>query len=229
MSDVSDVQDARIDDMTQRMQEFMFAYGADNTQLLLKIIRLLAHGRPLTPAQVEECIAELGIAPGAAHQFLREVTERDAADQIIGAMGLSLSEHPHRLSVGGVSLSAWCAVDTLYLPAMLQQTITTTSPSPVTHQIIRLRVSPERVEEVNPTSAVVSFVLVDPHQENMASVQAIWGTFCHHIHFFAARDEAEQWVRAKGRDDIVVLTVAEGFTRAGQVWSTLFPDLYHAA
>ena len=226
MSDVSDVSDARVDDMTQKMQAFMFAYGADNTRLLLQIIRLLAHGRPLTPAQVDQRIAELGIAPGAAHQFLREVTERDAADQIIGAMGLSLSKHPHRLSVGEVSLSAWCAMDTLYLPAMLQQTVTITSPSPVTRQIIRLRVSPERVEEVNPASAVVSFVLVDPRQENLTSVQAIWGTFCHHIHFFASRDEAVKWVSAKGRDDIAILTVAEGFARAGQLWSKVFPDLY---
>jgi hypothetical protein len=50
---------------------------------------------------------------------LRQVTERDAHDQIVGALGLSLQDHPHRLSVNGVSLSAWCADDTLFLPAIL--------------------------------------------------------------------------------------------------------------
>lgn len=220
--------DPRVDEATQKMQEFLFAYGPDHTRLLLWVIRQLGQGRPLTPEQVDQRIAESGIAPDAAHQFLQEVTERDATNQIIGAMGLSLSEHSHRLFAAGVSLSAWCAMDTLYLPAMLQQTVTITSPSPVTHQLIRLRVSPTRVEEVSPASAVVSLILVDPSQANMTSVQAIWGAFCDHIHFFATRDEAEQWAMGKGRKDIVILTVEEGFARAGQIWSRAFPDLYAA-
>ena len=226
---MSNVRDVRVDEATLKMQAFLSAYGPDNTQLLLWVIRQLGHGRPLTLKQVDQHIAELGIAPDAAHQFLRAVTESDETNQIIGAMGLSLGEHPHRLSVGEVSLSAWCALDTLYLPAMLQQTVTITSPSPVTHQPIQLRVSPTRVEEINPSDAVVSLILVDPSQENMATVQAIWGTFCDHIYFFATRDEAEQW--AKGRDDqnnIAILTVEEGFARAGQIWSRVFPDLYGA-
>ena len=218
--------DTRVLETTKKMQEFMAAYGPDHARLLLRVIRHLAHGHPITAEQVDRHIADLGIAPEPAHQFLREVTERDATDQIVGAMGLSLSDHPHRLSVAGVSLSAWCALDTLFLPAMLQQTATIESPSPVTHHPIRLRVSPEQVEEVNPKVAVVSLVLVDPSRENMASVQAIWSTFCDHVHFFATREEGEQW--AKGRENIVILTVEEGFASERQVWSGVFPDLYAA-
>jgi len=216
--------DTRVLETTKKMQEFMAAYGPDHTQLLLRVIRHLAHGHPITAEQVDRHIADLGIAQAEAHQFLREVTERDAMDQIVGAMGLSLNDHPHRLSVAGVSLSAWCALDTLYLPAMLKLPVTIESPSPVTHHPIRLRVSPERVEEVHPKEAVVSLVLVDPSRENMASVQAIWGAFCEHIHFFATREEGEQW--ANGRENIVILTVEEGFARARQVWSGAYPDLY---
>lgn len=218
--------DSRILEMNQKMQEYLLAYGKDDARLLLQVIRRLAHGHPITMEQVDQDIAALGLVKEKAHQLLREVTERDAADQIVGAMGLSLSEHPHRLSVAGVSLSAWCALDTLFLPALLQQTITIESPSPVTHRLIRLRVSPERVEEVNPASAAVSVVLADPSQENMASVEAIWGAFCTHVHFFASREEGEQW--ANGRDDIVLLTVEEGFASERQVWSSVFPELYAA-
>jgi Alkylmercury lyase len=82
------------------------------------------------------------------------------------------------------------------------------------------------VEEVTPEAVVVSFVLVDPSRENMASVEAIWGAFCTHVHFFASREEGEQW--ANGRDDIVLLTVEEGFAGERQVWSRVFPDLYAA-
>jgi len=216
--------DLRILEMNKQMQEYLLAYGPDRARLLLRVIQQLAHGHPITTEQVDQYSAEFGIAKDQAHQFLREVTERDATDQIVGAMGLSLSQHPHRLSVAGVSLSAWCALDTLFLPALLQQTVTIETPSPVTQHPIRLRVSPERVEEVTPKAAVVSFVLADTSREKMASVQAIWGAFCNHIHFFASREEGEQW--ADGRDDIVLLTVEEGFAWGRQVWSGVFPDLY---
>ena len=218
--------DPRILEMNQKMQEYLLSYGVERTPLLLQVIQQLAHGHPVTTKQVDQSIADLGLAKDQAYQLLREVTERDATDQIIGAMGLSLSEHPHRLTVGGVSLSAWCALDTLFLPALLQQTVTIESPSPVTQRLIRLRVSPTRVEEVHPASAVVSFVLADPSQENMTSVEAIWGAFCTHVHFFASREEGEQW--ANGRDDIVLLTVEEGFASERQVWSSVFPELYAA-
>jgi alkylmercury lyase len=218
--------DARVLETVKKMQEYLLAYGPDHTRLLLQVVRQLAHGHPITAEQVDRRIADLGIAQAEAHQFLREVTERDATDQVVGAMGLSLSDHPHRVSVAGVSLSAWCAQDTLFLPALLQQTVTIESPSPVTHHPIRLRVSPERVEEVHPASAVVSSVLVNPNRENMTSVRAIWSTFCEHIHFFATREEGERW--ASVRDDIVLLTVEEGFAWGRQVWSRVFPDLYAA-
>ncbi len=218
--------DARILAMLKKTQEYMSGFGPDHARLLLQVIRQLAQGRPLSAEQVDHLIADLGIAPEEAHQFLREVTEPDAHNQVVGAMGLSLSEHPHRVSIAGVSFSAWCAVDTLFLPAMLQQTATIESPSPVTHHPIRLRVSPKRVEDVSPTDAVVSLVIVDPSRENMASVQAIWSTFCEHVHFFATREEGEQW--ANGRDDIVLLTVEEGFEFGRQMWSGVFPGLYAA-
>src|SRR5260370_35036200 len=212
--------------MEKKAQECRLDLGADDERLLLEVIRQVGQGSPSSAEQVDQRLSDPGIAEEPAHQFLREVTERDATDQLVGAMGLSLSDHPHRLSVAGVSLSAWCALDTLFLPAMLQQTATIESPSPVMHHPIRVRVSPERVEEVSPEVAVVSLVLVDPSRENMASVQAIWSTFCAHVHFFATREEAEQW--AHGRENIVLLTAEEGFAWGRQMWSRVFPDLYAA-
>jgi alkylmercury lyase len=209
--------DKRLPDMARKLQERLLEYGPDHLRLLVRVMRDLAHGGPLTAEQVDGVIAYLRIAPDTAHQFLRQVTERDALDQIVGVMGLSLQDHPHRLSVDGVSLSAWCAEDTLFLPAILGKTATIESLSPAGGRPIRLRVSPERVEEVSPAGAVVSLVLVDPSREHMASVEAIWSAFCNHIHFFATRDEAERW--ATGRDDIAILSVDDGFAWQRPVWS----------
>jgi alkylmercury lyase len=209
----------RLQDMARKLQDRLLEYGPDHLRLLIQVMRELAHGRPLTAEQVDGVIADLEIAPDAGHRFLRQVTEWDAHEQIVSAMGLSLRDHPHRLSVDGVSLSAWCAEDTLFLPAILQQTAIIESPSPVSARPIRLRVSPERVEEVSPAGAVVSLVLVDPSREQMASVEAIWSAFCNHIHFFATRDEGERW--ATGRDDIAILSVEEGFAWQWPVWSEI--------
>jgi alkylmercury lyase len=216
-------QDARLEEMARQLQERFLAYAPGQRRLLVQIVRELAHGRPITPEQVDQRMAALGLEHDAAYQFLRELTEREADGRIVGAIGLSLSDHPHRLTVEGVPLSAWCALDTLFLPALLQQTATIVSPSPVTRATIRLRVSPERVEEVDPAGAALSIVLVDTSRERMASVEAIWNAFCQHVHFFATREEAERW--AAGREDIAVLTVDEGFALGRRVWSTVLVDI----
>jgi len=213
----------RVESTISKMQGYLQEYEPGQMQLLLQLFRQLAQGRPIPPQQVEQHIAALGIAQQEAQQFLRELTERDASDQIVGIMGLSLNEYPHRVSVAGVTLSTWCAPDALYTPILLQQTITIESPSPVTRQPIRLRVSQERVEEVHPQAAVVSLVLEEPNQENMSSVEAILRFFCNHNHFFASREEGEQW--GKGREDLVFQTAEENFAWVKQMWSKVFPDL----
>ena len=214
---------ARLDEMARQLQERFLGYTPGQRRLLVQIVRELARGRPITSKQVDPWIAALALEHDAAHQFLRELTERDANDRIVGAIGLSLEDHPHRLTVEGVSLSAWCALDTLFLPALLRQTATITSLSPLTRATIRLRVSPERVEKVDPEGAALSIVLVDPSRERMASVEAIWNAFCQHVHFFAMREEAERW--AAGREDIAILTVDEGFALGRRVWSGVLTDI----
>jgi len=212
---------ARVQEMAKKMAVGLLDYGPDRSRLLVRVLRSLRTGHPVSVAQVDRIVADLDIAQDEAHRFLREITERDADDNVVGIMGLSLNDHPHRFYVNGASLSTWCAEDTLFLPSLLKKTATVESYSPISKEKVRLTVSPERVEEVSPAGAVVSIVIVDPKQEDMASVEAIWNTFCEHIHFFASREEAERW--AAGRDDIAILTVDEGFELGRQVWSKVLP------
>ena len=215
--------DASLHTMAQQMAEGLLDYGPGRSQLLLRVMRKLAHGHPVTGTQVDEFVTELGLAPDEAQAFLRKVTERNAEGQIVGIMGLSLNESPHRLQVNGVALSTWCAEDTLFLPAMLQQTATIESPSPISQEMIRLTVSPQRVEAVSPTSAVVTIVVVDPSEESMASVEAIWMTFCNHSLFFATRSEAEAWAAGRTAIRIAVVSVDEAFELGQQLWSRVLP------
>jgi alkylmercury lyase len=199
-------------------------YGPERSRLLVRVLRILARGRPVTRTDVDELAPEVGITPDAAQAFLRQVTERDGSDRIIGLLGLSLGEHPHRFSVNGRRLSTWCAEDTLFLPALLGQVATVESLSPLSREPVRLTIGPEGVQAVSPTGAVVSIALVDPDQVAFGSVEAIWMTFCRHVHFFVSREEAARW--AGNRRDIAILTPDEGY-RMGRQLADRF--LAHAA
>jgi alkylmercury lyase-like protein len=212
-----DMTDTRIDSLARQLHDRLLGYGADHLRLLVRVMRELARGQSVSPDWAERQGVRLGLAPDAAGDFLRQVSERDGSDQIVGAMGLSLNDHPHRLLVAGVPLHAWCALDTLFLPALLGAVAQVESPSPATGRLIRVRVGPEGVEEVTPAGAVISIVLADQRWLESPSVEAIWSAFCDHVHFFVSRKESEGWVA--GRDDLTVLSVNDGFALGRRIWS----------
>ncbi|MGD9893104.1 MAG: organomercurial lyase [Dehalococcoidia bacterium] len=199
----------RVLEAQQKQRDGALDLGPGYSRLVLRLMRRLAQGRPVSTAAVDQVVADLGLDRAEADAFLRRRTERDQGDNIVGIMGVSLNATPHRFAVNGVQLWSWCAVATLVLPALLQQTATIESPSPVSGEPIRLTVSPDRVEDVSPPGAAVSMVIVDPDTADTSSVEATRNTSCNHIYFFASREEGAQW--AAGRDEIEILTVAEGF------------------
>ena len=190
-------------------------YKPEQARLLVQVLRTLARGRPVSAQEIDVIAADFGWAPEVAHGFLRPLTERDAADAVIGVFpGLSLGNHPHRLSMNGRQMSAWCAEDTLFLPALLGQTAMIESTSPLSRAPVRLTVSPDGVMKVYPPEAVISIAVVDGDTK-LTSVETIWMTFCQNIHFFATREEAVRWAAA--RDDIAILTPDEGFELGRQL------------
>jgi alkylmercury lyase len=185
-------------------------YTPAQARLLSSVLRSLVHSGPVAEGEIDRLAEDLGWPPKEAHAFLRQVTERDAGDRIIGVVpGLSRGEHPHRFVVNDQPMSAWCAEDTLFLPSLLGETATVESPSPLSRKPVRLTVTPDGVRAVDPPGAALSIALVDPDDARLGSVEAIWRTFCQHIHFFASREEALQW--AAGRTDVAILTPAEGY------------------
>lgn len=184
-------------------------YGPDLTRLLVQVLRVLAEGRPIPLEQRGRIAGELGLPREDAIRFLAQVSERDAAGNIVGIMGLTLNRTRHRLQVDGTWMSAWCAQDTLFLPVLLSKTVIAESTSPLSKRKIRLMVSPGQLDEVSPPGAVVTMALIDPDKLNLRSVEAIWATFCHHIFFFTSREEAERW--AAGKTDIAVLSMDEAY------------------
>jgi len=147
------------------------AVSARTTPWLYRaLLRLLSHGEPVT-------IVELAAAAGQASNVVQRAeagwndTEYDPQGRIVG-WGLTLRPTPHRVTVDGKQLYTWCALDTLFFPAVIGRPAHIESPCVATGTPIRLTVDPTAgVSALDPPTAVVS--IVTPEQMN-----SIRSTFC---------------------------------------------------
>ena len=64
-------------------------FGDDNSRLLIKMWRTLGQGQPVTREITAQIADGLGLPFERADEFLRQITERDSNDNIIGLVGLS--------------------------------------------------------------------------------------------------------------------------------------------
>ncbi len=185
-------------------------FEEDDARLLIKSLRTLAKGNPITRDDTVQIAEDLDISYAQADEFLRQISERDSDDNIVGLIGLSLNqEWPHRFYVNGNSLRTWCAWDTLFLAQILGEEVVVESESPVSGTTIHLRVNQDAVESSLPEGAVVSIVTIDPEVQDVSSIEAIWGNFCHQVYFFPSQEEAQEW--AKEKSNIAILTVEDAF------------------
>jgi alkylmercury lyase len=169
--------------------------------LYRELLRLLSRGEPVT-------IAGLAAAAGyPTDEAQRAVagwndTEYDAQGRIIG-WGLTLRPTRHKFAIDGKQLYTWCAVDTLFMPAVIGRPARVESPCAATGIPVRLTVDPsEGVSALDPATAVVS--LVTPEQ--MSSVRT---AFCNPSRYFATPDAARGWQSKHPRMEL--LSVADAY------------------
>jgi alkylmercury lyase len=70
---------------------------------------------------------------------------------------------------------------------MLKHTAHIESPDPITGEKVRVNVTPDRVERVEPEGAVVSWV-------NNVDVTDIRGSICKYVHFFSSSETAAKYI-----------------------------------
>src|SRR5258708_22026568 len=186
------------------------AFAPEVSRLTVRLWREIARGDPVSPQRVEQIASALDLPQQTAHEVLDKMCERDGDGNVVGIAGLSQNQHPHRFTVNGIRLATWCAWDALFLPVMLQQTALVTSPCPVTGETIRLTITPEGVTSYQPARTAISIVIPQPTKNGLESVEEIWMTFCHHIHFFSSPQAAQEWFAARGQE-IAILTIEEAF------------------
>ncbi len=191
---------------------------AGDQRLALALYRLLAEGRAASPANlasalnrpVEDLEHTLDQWPAVFY---------DDKGCIVGFWGLSVRETKHRLEVNGSIVYAWCAWDTLWLPRLLSTRVMVTSRCAQTEGPVRLTVSSERVESVEPASIVVSFLELDKRSPRGNVVTS----FCHFVHFFRDREEGERWTERHPRT--FLLTLDEAFDIGRRVNAVRYRDV----
>src|SRR5215204_5366456 len=111
---------------------------------------LLAKGKP---ASQEEIAAASGKSPEAVQAALGQFpsTEWDEQGRIVG-LGLTLHPTPHRLELEGRTLFAWCALDALLFPILLERPASIESPCRGTGELVHIEVTAAGIEAVEPPS-----------------------------------------------------------------------------
>jgi alkylmercury lyase len=157
----------------------------DGFELTPHAIRLLAEGEPVA---LERLGAASGHAVEDVEAALRGVggVEWDEHGRLVG-LALTLRPTSHRYTTEGRTLYGWCADDTLMIPVVLGRGGMVESTCPGTGRAIRVEVSPERVERVEPAGAVVTSVRPDTPIANVRAAT------CNHGHFFVSATAASTW------------------------------------
>jgi alkylmercury lyase len=177
----------------------------EGQQLLPHAIRLLAGGDPVA---LERLAAAAGWPLEAVDAALNAQTsaERDDRGRLVGLV-LTLRPTTHRFIVDGRILFAWCASDTLMLPMILGRPARVESTCPQTGQPIRIDVTPDGVERVDPPDAVMSAV------RPPGPVADVRSATCNHGHFFGSIAATAAWAAAHPDGHIYPVQEAFGLDR----------------
>ncbi len=176
-----------------------------------ELILLLAEGQPVSPERVASV---LGLTREEALEILRQrpSIEWDEAGNIVGA-GLTLRPTPHRFKLKDRTLFTWCALDSLMFPGLVGQTVEVESPCASTGRPVRVTVTPEGVEQVEPPDAVVSMVAPEASPD-------VRRVFCDYVNFFHSAEAAVGWLAE--HPGATTLPVAEAYQLGCRLTESVF-------
>lgn len=173
-------------------------------------LQLLAEGKPVTPERLAEASGEPIEMIRANFTAMRKGGCEFNDQGALMGNALTLTPTSHRFRVNGHDLYAWCALDTLFLPALIGRTADVESTCPVTGRQITLTVTPEKITACDPPQVALSIVTGE------CCIPGPQGDFCGQIFFFASPEVAAAWVG--GRSGLAILSAADAFTLAHAVY-----------
>ncbi len=189
--------------------------------VLPRVLRALAEEGPLTRDRLEDLP---GWQPGLWDQLVDWGADVNGNGSLVGIAGLSIPWTPHKVSLASRTLYAWCALDTLILPSLLEEPLNVVSVCPATSVPIHLRITPDGIESAEPADAVMSIVL--PRVTDTAEGDACFrpalvgrtGIFCSRVWFFTSSEAGSSWLgqTSDGR----LLELDDAWRLAQALWVT---------
>ena len=173
----------------------------EGLELVPYAMRLLATGEPVA---LERLAAAAGRSLDEVEAALGEQTsaERDTEGRLVG-LGLTLRPTPHRYLIDDRTVFAWCASDALIFPVVLGRPGIIESTCGSTGQAIRVELTPDGVERVDPQGAVVSAI------RPVGKLEDVRSEICRHGQFFASPEAAARW--AAERPGVEIRPVEDAF------------------
>lgn len=185
-------------------------FDAAESRLLIRLLQLVSEGSPVPKSMVEQADSNLQMPSGSTASLVEKLCERDGNGNIVGILGLSQRNHPHRFTINDRVLSTWCAWDALFIPALLQQAAKVESTCPATNEKVCIRISENRVEAIEPPESVITIAVPKVVGVKLESAERIRRAFCCFVHFFVSSESAAEWISANNYD-LNVLSVEDGY------------------
>jgi hypothetical protein len=169
---------------------------------------------------VEEIAKAANTEPGAVERAVDAARcERDEKGRLIDLYGLTLTPTLHRLSIDGKILFGCCALWVHVIPKLVERTVQVESVDPMRRELVRLAISPARVESVDPPDAVATLAVASQEAIDRDVAKA----WCRQVAHFVSRESAEEFAAGRPTCHVVGLSelrrATEHFHRA--IWQAL--------
>ena len=187
---------------------------------LIHLLEELAKGAPVSKERASEV---LGVPGEKIDKMFTAIKagggQLDEQDNFIG-MVLTLKPTRHSFRVNGNDLYAWCSLDTILLPGILEAEGEIESNDPVTGEPIRLTVTADQVVKVEPAGAVTSIFVPGKTPTETKDGEPVIGAeseVCTSMLFYTSRETAEQAL--ENYPNIAIFTIEEAFNLARETWT----------
>lgn len=198
----------RADMNTLEMTKQLSSFAAEHQTLLRTVNALTSRLIDNGPVAHNDVARLLGCHEAEVDGVLSRMwlkVDWDKDGRLVGA-GLTLRPTPHRIEIEGKRAFAWCALDTLLFPLLLERTARVSSPCAATGSTVFLTVSRDGIAQPEPAEAVISAVMPDSRGSDIRQA------FCVHVNFYSSKDTAQTWVSE--HPDAALLSLQEAFTFA---------------